>query len=175
MEIRTIDPQELQKQFSDGAPVHLIDVRTPAEFEEIHAVHARNVPLDQLTPEKLGVAPGEKLYMICKSGARGRQACEKLAACGLQDVTNVSGGTDTWNREGLPVVHGKKTISLERQVRITAGAIALTGALLALFVHPYFAGIPAFIGAGLVFAGITDTCGMAMVLARMPWNQKRAR
>lgn len=174
MEIRTIDPQELQKQVTDGASIHLIDVRTPAEFEEVHALPARNMPLDQLSPEKLGLTPSDKIFVICKSGARGRQACEKLLNCGLRDVTNVSGGTDAWSREGLPVIRGRKTISLERQVRIAAGSIALTGAVLALLVHPYFAGISAFVGAGLVFAGITDTCGMAMLLARMPWNQKRA-
>jgi hypothetical protein len=69
------------------------------------------------------------------------------------------------------VVRGQKAISLERQVRIVAGLLVLVGAVLAIAVHPYFAGLSAFIGAGLIFAGITDTCGMAMVLAKMPWNQ----
>jgi hypothetical protein len=71
----------------------------------------------------------------------------------------------------LPVVRGKKAISLERQVRIVAGFLVLLGAVLAMTIHPYFAGLSAFVGAGLMFAGITDTCGMAMMLARMPWNQ----
>lgn len=72
---------------------------------------------------------------------------------------------------GLPVVRGKKAVSLERQVRITAGSLVLIGAILGYFVHPYWIGLSAFIGAGLAFAGITDTCGMGMMLARMPWNQ----
>jgi len=69
------------------------------------------------------------------------------------------------------MTRGKRTISLERQVRIAAGSLVLLGAVLSLLVHPYFIGLAAFVGAGLVFAGVTDTCGMAMCLARMPWNQ----
>jgi len=169
-----ITPQELSQLRSSGRPIELIDVRTPVEFREVHVDFARNVPLDRLDAaairadrNRLGDDP---LYVICRSGARGRQACEKLAAVGL-NVVNVEGGTSAWDAAGLPVVRGQKAISLERQVRIAAGFLALLGAVLALTVHPYFAGLSAFIGAGLMFAGITDTCGMAMVLSRMPWNQ----
>jgi rhodanese-related sulfurtransferase len=83
----------------------------------------------------------------------------------------VTGGTVAWEQAGLPVKRGKKAISLERQVRIAAGFLTLLGAVLGFFVHPYFIGLSAFIGAGLMFAGITDTCGMGMMLAKMPWNQ----
>jgi rhodanese-related sulfurtransferase len=170
----TITPQGLAQLRSSGKPVELIDVRTPVEFREIHVDFARNVPLDRLDPaairsERNGSAD-EPLYVICRSGARGQQACEKLTAAGV-NVVNVAGGTSAWDAAGLPVVRGQKSISLERQVRIAAGFLTLLGAVLALMVHPYFAGLSAFIGAGLMFAGITDTCGMAMVLARMPWNQ----
>jgi hypothetical protein len=86
-------------------------------------------------------------------------------------VVNVEGGTQAWDEAGLPVVRGQKAISLERQVRIAAGSLVLLGALLGYFAHPYWIALSAFVGAGLVFAGITDTCGMGMLLARMPWNQ----
>jgi rhodanese-related sulfurtransferase len=149
-------------------------VRTPVEFREVHVDFACNVPLDQLDPEAIRAqrngASDEPLYVICRSGARAQQACQKLAAAGL-NVVNVEGGTAAWDAAGLPVIRGQKAISLERQVRIVAGFLTLLGAVLALTVHPYFAGLSAFIGAGLMFAGITDTCGMALVLARMPWNQ----
>ena len=174
MELKMIAPQELHALIAEDQTVRMIDVRTPAEFEKIHATPARNVPLDRLDAEQFRSAGGERFFLICKSGTRGRQACEKLAACGIADVTNVSGGTDAWNKAGLPVVRGRKTMSLERQVRIAAGTLSFTGAVLSFFVHPYYAGIPAFIGAGLIFAGVTDTCGMALLLARMPWNQKGA-
>lgn len=170
----TITPQELHQRWQSGAVVDLIDVRTPVEFREVHAAPARNIPLDQLDPAALAAAHrnGEPLYVICRSGNRGRQACEQLAAAGL-NVVNVAGGTLAWEQAGLPVVRGKKAISLERQVRIAAGFLVLVGSGLALLVHPYWAALSAFVGAGLMFAGITDACGMALVLARMPWNQVR--
>ena len=83
----------------------------------------------------------------------------------------VEGGTNLWKMEGLPIEEGKSIISLERQVRIGAGSMVLLGTLLGVFVNHYFFIIPAFVGAGLVFAGVTDTCGMALILARMPWNR----
>jgi rhodanese-related sulfurtransferase len=109
--------------------------------------------------------------MICRSGGRGRQAAEKFHAAGYPNVVNVEGGTLAWERAGLPVVRGKKTMSLERQVRIAAGSLVVLGTVLGAFVHPAFLGLPAIVGAGLIFAGVTDTCGMGMLLARMPWNR----
>ena len=171
----TITPAELANLRQSGQPVQLIDVRTPAEFQEVHVDFARNVPLDQIQPEALlPGGKGEAMYVICRSGSRGKQACQKLEAAGL-DVVNVEGGTQAWEAAGLPVVRGtRKVISLERQVRIAAGFLVLVGAVLAMLVHPYFAGLSAFVGAGLMFAGITDTCGMGLLLARMPWNQVKA-
>jgi rhodanese-related sulfurtransferase len=167
----TILPAELDRLRAAGRAAALIDVRTPAEFREVHVEFARNVPLDQLTPQALpDQSPGEPLYVICKSGGRGRQACERLAAAGVR-VCNIEGGTDAWAAAGLPLIRGKATISLERQVRIVIGVIVLASAILALAVHPYFAGVAAFMGAGLVFAGLTDFCGLALILARMPWNR----
>jgi len=170
-----ITPQELSALCRRGEPLELIDVRTPAEFRELHVVAARNVPLDRLDPSKLRAETGgeraKPLYVICRSGSRGKQACEKLAAAGYSHVVNVEGGTLACEQAGLPLVRGKKAVSLERQVRIAAGTLVLVGAVLGLLVHPLWIGLSAFVGAGLIFAGITDTCGMAMCLARMPWNQ----
>jgi hypothetical protein len=98
-------------------------------------------------------------------------ACEKFHQMGFTNVVNVEGGTLACEQAGLPIVRGRKAISLERQVRIAAGSLVVTGAVLGYLVHPAFIGLAAFIGAGLVFAGITDTCGMGMLLARMPWNR----
>lgn len=173
--LQTITPQELAQLAESGRTVDVIDVRTPAEFREVHATIARNVPLDRLDCDEVLAtrqAPAdEPLYVICRSGNRARQACEKFIKASCTNVVNVEGGTVAWESAGLPVARGKKTISLERQVRIAAGLLVLTGALLAYFVNINFVWLSAFVGAGLTFAGITDTCGMAMVLARMPWNQ----
>lgn len=171
--IERIHPLELA-ELQKNTRITLIDVRTPAEFEEVHAEGALSVPLDQLDPQALArnCADGEHIYFICRSGARGKQACEKLLASGMPHVVNIEGGTQAWEQSGLPVVRGQKTMSLERQVRIAAGSLVLIGAALAAFVHIGFIGLSAFIGAGLVFAGITDTCGMGMMLAKMPWNRR---
>ena len=174
MTVTTISPQQLAELCKKGT-IDLIDVRTPTEFQELHAAFARNVPLDRLDPVKLTQARNgskdELLYVICRSGSRGRQACEKFLAAGYTNVVNVEGGTLACVEAGLPMVRGKKSISLERQVRIAAGSLVLLGVMLGWLVHPALYGLSAFIGAGLVFAGITDTCGMGMMLARMPWNQ----
>ena len=177
MSIAVINPQALAKLCNETKKIELVDVRTPIEYREVHVVIARNVPLDQIDPAALMQArkgsANEPLYFICRSGGRGQQACEKFIKAGFSNVVNVAGGTMACVEAGLPVVRGKKAISLERQVRIAAGSLVLLGAALGWFVHPAFIGLSAFVGAGLVFAGITDTCGMGMILARMPWNQCR--
>lgn len=174
MSIHTITPHQLHDLTRAGTPVELIDVRTPVEFREVHVPFARNVPLDQLDAAQLtsGRTPEDPpLFVICRSGSRGKQACEKLSSAGFANVVNVAGGTQAWDQAGLPVERGRKSISLERQVRIAAGLLVLVGSGLGAFVHPYGIGLAAFVGAGLVFAGLTDTCGMGLLLARMPWNQ----
>jgi rhodanese-related sulfurtransferase len=175
MSVSTINPKQLADLCKGGKALELIDVRTPVEFREVHVEVARNVPLDRLDPAALMEARNgsqdEPLYLICRSGSRGRQACEKFLAAGFSNVVNVEGGTLACVEAGLPVVRGKKAISLERQVRIAAGLLILLGTLLGWLVHPAFLGLSAFVGTGLVFAGVTDTCGMGMLLARMPWNQ----
>lgn len=175
--LATISPQQLYQLRQSGQSVKLIDVRTPAEFREVHIDFAENAPLDRLDPQavkaSLGSAADQTLYVVCRSGNRAKTACEKLLAAGLTKVVNVEGGTLAYEAAGLPVTRGKKTMPLERQVRIAAGALVLTGAALGYFVHPYWIALSAFVGAGLIFAGVTDTCGMGMLLARMPWNQVR--
>jgi rhodanese-related sulfurtransferase len=177
MSVTTISPQRLHDITQAGQGVELIDVRTPAEFGEVHVSFARNVPLDQL--EKTSIASSrngatQPLYVICQSGGRAKQACEKLMRAGHLNVVSIEGGTQAWDAAGLPVVRGKAMMSLERQVRIAAGLLVVLGTFLGYFVHPYWLGLSAFVGAGLAFAGITDTCGMGMLLAKMPWNQVKA-
>ena len=173
--MKTISPHDLGNLLKQSSTHELIDVRTPAEFREVHVVNALNIPLDTLNPDdfvKMRKGSEERpLYIICKSGSRGGKACKKLMDAGLDNVVNVEGGTDACVTEGLAVVRGKKAMSLERQVRIVAGALVLTGIGLGFSQHPGFFGISSFVGAGLIFAGITDWCGMGMLLAKMPWNQ----
>jgi rhodanese-related sulfurtransferase len=175
--VATISPASLADLRRRGEKVTLIDVRTPAEFGEVHVEFAHNVPLDRLGPEDVTkAAAAGPVYFVCRSGGRSQKACEKLLAAGLRDMVSVEGGTAACEAAGLPVVRGRKAMSLERQVRIAAGALVAIGAALAAFGpddtwRQIGAGLAGFIGCGLVFAGVTDTCGMAMLIARMPWNQ----
>ena len=173
MPTQTVSPQAIANQQRQGRPIRVIDVRTPAEYARLHAEGAELLPLDQLNPTKLAVqSAGHPLYFICKSGGRAAAACDRLTKAGMTDVFSIEGGTDAWRQAGLPVVEGnRRVISLERQVRIGAGVLVLLGVTLGWFLHPALYGLAAFVGAGLVFAGITDWCGMGMVLSRMPWNR----
>lgn len=174
--VAAISPAELASLHRSGKRIDLIDVRTPAEFQEVHVEFARNVPLTQLAPARVietrSESTDEPLYLICRSGGRGKQGCEAFEKAGFSNVVNVEGGTMACENAGLPLVRGAKVMSLERQVRIAAGSLVLIGIVLGWLVHPYFIGLSAFVGAGLVFAGVTDTCGMGMLLARMPWNTR---
>jgi rhodanese-related sulfurtransferase len=155
--------------------MHIIDVRTPAEYAQLHAAGARLIPLDKLDARQVrdGHPLDEPIYIICKSGGRSAKACQRLQAAGLTNSFSIEGGTAAWEQAGLPVVRGQsRVISLERQVRIAAGSIVLLGLLLAWLIHPAFAVLSALVGAGLVFAGITDFCGMGLLLAKMPWNRR---
>lgn len=177
--VATISPTALADLHRKGERVTLIDVRTPAEFGEVHVDFAHNIPLDRLEPQAVKAVAGDgPVYFVCKSGTRSQKACEKLRAAGLEDVVSVDGGTVACEAAGVSVIRGRKVMSLERQVRIAAGALVAIGAGLAAFGpetpvnwQAIGAGLAGFVGSGLVFAGITDTCGMAMLIARMPWNQ----
>ncbi|MBA2481143.1 MAG: rhodanese-like domain-containing protein [Planctomycetes bacterium] len=158
----------------DVAAFDLIDVRTHAEFREVHAAGASCVPLDRLDPAAVDAARKHRerpLHLLCRSGARARMAASSFRDAGIHDIVVIAGGTDAWVQAGHPVVRGKKAVSLERQVRIAAGALVVVGVVVGWFVHPAGFGLSAFVGAGLVVAGITDTCMMGMLIARMPWNR----
>ena len=164
----TITPAALGKLLEENPNADVIDVRTPLEFGEVHATGAKNLPLDSLDPAD--IPTGNPVYILCRSGQRATKAADKLSATHQPVV--VEGGTLAWIDAGLPVVRGtKKVISLERQVRIAAGTLVLTGFLIGWFIHPYGFFLSGFVGAGLIFAGITDWCGMGLLIAKAPWNK----
>lgn len=171
--ISMISPRELEGMRINGQPIELIDVRTPAEYRDCHAISARNVQFDSPELQEImeDASRETPLYIICQSGIRAQKVCEKFNTINNSQIVNVEGGTQAWQEAGLPVVRGRKTLSLERQVRITVGTLVLVGTVLGWLVHPAFTGLVAFVGVGLVFSGITDSCAMAMLLTKMPWNQ----
>lgn len=175
--MKTITATELAELHRRNPHLELLDVRTPAEFAEVHVSFARNLPLDQLNPREYlagrNGSSGQPLYFICRSGKRSEMAAERFVAAGFHDVINVQGGTTAAVNQGLPVEKsGKKAISVERQVQMTAGAIILTGVALSFF---HWSGIlvAGMIGGGLMFAGLTDSCPMGQLLLQMPWNRSK--
>lgn len=166
-----IDARTALTWMKTGA-VDIIDVREPAEFASAHIPGARSLPLGQLRSVALAPQPGRKLLMVCASGRRSSMACEHVAQAG-HEVFSLAGGLSAWEQAGGAVERGaRKVIPLERQVMAIAGSLVLAGVLLSLFVHPWFLGLAAFVGAGLTVAGLTGFCGMALLLARAPWNQR---
>ena len=168
-------PRDLAGLIAAGRPVQLLDVRTPGEYAAGHVPGARLVPLDDLDPKDfINRRPAGPVYVLCQSGGRARKAIEKLHDAGFSDCVLVEGGTQAWVEAGLPVdCDGKGGLPLMRQVQIIVGAVSGTGALLALTVDRWFAVVPLVMGCGLLFAGITGFCGLALLLAKMPWNRLR--
>jgi rhodanese-related sulfurtransferase len=169
----TVKPSDLAQALNTDPCVRLLDVRTHGEYTAAHIRGAYNVPLDVLGEHAAEIcAIDSPVVLICQSGQRARQAETTLAASGMPHLHLLEGGMRGWVASGLPVVRGRGRVSLERQVRIAAGTLAAAGGLLALGVTPWFATVPAVIGSGLVFSGLTDTCGMTMLLAGLPYNRR---
>jgi rhodanese-related sulfurtransferase len=150
----------------------LLDVRTTSEFENAHIAGAYNVPLDQLHEHTDDVRhAGGPVVLICQSGQRAQRAEALLQQAGMNNVLVLDGGMNAWVARGYETRRVRPRMSLERQVRIGAGALVAAGAAGALIVSPVLAAVPLLIGGGLVFAGLTDTCAMGMLLAKLPYNR----
>ena len=176
----------------------IIDVRTKMEHDEKHMTCAHaHIPLDQLNPRAFmiqhNLPTDTPVYLLCRSGGRATQAAAQFIAAGYPNVSVIDGGiiaceqcghnvagstvitpapsaSGTISPPGLLTI--RRPITLERQVRIAAGLLVVAGLIGTTIIHPAFIGITAFVGAGLIYAGLTDRCGMALMLARAPWNKR---
>lgn len=169
---KRIKAAEFKNLVASGAAGEVIDVREPVEFQSEKVEGSKNVPLSSFEKNSAGIAKEKPVYLLCRSGNRASQAAEKLCGMGYEAVYVVEGGLEECKRQGAAIQSGEtKVWALDRQVRFAAGALVLAGIFLSWFVHPAFIGLSVFVGAGLVFSGVTNTCGMGMLLAKMPWNQ----
>jgi rhodanese-related sulfurtransferase len=157
---------------SGGTDHRIIDVRSPAEFASVHIPGSVNIPLDQLGEHRDQLAQhlDEPVVLVCRSGGRAAQAEQRLAEAGMPNVHVLTGGIMAWEAAGQTVVRGEQRWDLERQVRFVAGALVLVG-ILASLVVPGMKYLSGAVGAGLVFAALTNTCTMGMLLSKLPYNQ----
>ena len=173
--MQTINVRSLKSLMQAEASPEMLDVRTPPEHAAGHVPGVKLVPLDELDAAAYlqnRSAPGEPLYILCQTGGRARRAIEKFKQAGFERCVLVEGGTSAWADAGLPLNQApSRVIPLMRQVQIIVGGLSAAGALLALTINVHFALVPLITGCGLLFAGCTGFCGLALVLARMPWNR----
>ena len=161
-----------QLQNRSLAPSLLVDVRSSSEFASGHIPGAVNIPMDQIEARIDDLGADRPIVLICQAGKRARMTAGLLEPCQRQ-ISVLEGGTGAWIQAGLPGVASVRTRwSLERQVRLGAGLLALTGCILALTVNPRWVFLCGFVGLGLTFAGLTDICAMGIVLGKMPWNSR---
>lgn len=156
------DAAELKNHLQNGAG-NLIDVREYAEFAGGRVNGAKLIPLGDIEKRSAEIDPDKPVYLMCRSGKRASEAQRKLLALGFSDVRNVRGGFEAWKAAGFDFEKDSKAVwSMERQVRFAAGSLVVVGVILSLL-HPVFIALSAFVGAGLVFAAVTDTCTMGLI------------
>lgn len=167
-----VNTETLADLIKQGERLKLIDVRSPAEFESVHIEGSYNLPLDLLPEhrEELRDVLRSPAILICQSGNRARQAEQLLQAASLSNLHILDGGIASWTSAGKPVVRGKQRWAMDRQVRGLAGSIVLASVLASLFWKPLLL-IAAFIGAGLTYSALSNTCGMAFMLSKLPYNK----
>lgn len=172
--MRPVAPKTVADWLERGE-VMLIDVREPGEHRSASIPGATLQPLSGFDPDAVAGEARQPIVVHCKAGSRSRQACQKLIkAMGRTDIDlyYLDGGIDAWKAAGLPVESsGGGAIDIQRQVHLFVGLMVLSFTLLGAFVNPWLLIVPGFFGAGLTFAGASGTCGMAMLLAKMPWNR----
>jgi glyoxylase-like metal-dependent hydrolase (beta-lactamase superfamily II) len=168
----TLTGQDLHALRTAGPAPFVLDVRSPIEFESERIEGALNIPLDALDV-RLDEIPDTDVVVVCRTGVRATIAAEALARAGRR-ARVLDGGMLAWRRARLPMREGRKRLPVDRQVQLIAGVMVLTGVTLGVLVSPWFLGLTAFFGAGLTFAGATGTCGLALVLMKMPWNRSPA-
>jgi rhodanese-related sulfurtransferase len=167
-----IDPESAHRVFESKSAAILVDVRETGEVDSIRVEGALNIPLSRLRELAGRLDRGTPIYLLCRSGSRAASAASQLKELGHGNIFVVRGGLDAWMSSGKPVVRGPSRVwSMERQVRFAAGLLVFGGLALGLAVSRKWLALSGFVSVGLMFSAVTDTCTMALILARLPWNQ----
>ena len=173
MPFSTLKPQAVVELLKQGAL--LVDIRSADEYARCHIAQAKHIPMEQLVSKHPLLEDAQAVIFHCRSGNRTQLNGPALAACVAGKAYVLQGGLDAWEQAGLPVVvDASQPLELSRQVQIAAGAVVVLGYVLGTWVSPALHLISGFVGAGLIFAGLSGFCGLARVLMKMPWNRSRA-
>ncbi|AFZ57898.1 rhodanese-like domain-containing protein [Anabaena cylindrica FACHB-243] len=171
-QLQLVDAATVQKLI-EQQKIQLIDVREPSEYAAEHIPNAQLLPLSKFQIEQVSLTQGKEIVIYCLSGNRSNQAAKKLLNAGFTEFKQLEGGITAWKQSGYPTQLNKNApISLMRQMQIVAGTLVFTGTVLGAFISPWFLILSGFVGTGLVFAGVTNTCAMGMLLAKLPYNQQ---
>ena len=161
------------KMWLERGEALLIDVREPPAYAAEHIPDAQLLPLSTFDPARVPQEAGKKVVLHCVMGMRSAQAGQKLLDAGFTSIYNFRGGVQAWKDAGYATAQGQRTsLSLQRQVQIVSGSLVLLGTVLGAVASPWFLLLSGVVGAGLVYAGVSGTCGMAMLLAQLPYNQR---
>ncbi|QEP08817.1 rhodanese-like domain-containing protein [Glutamicibacter sp. ZJUTW] len=169
-----MDPATLENLLAaEDSAVAVLDVRTPAEFESVHIPGSYNLPLDLVAEHAHDVTRklAKQIVLVCQSGTRAGQAQQKLADLQIESGSVLDGGISAWEKSGGEVVRGTQRWAMDRQVRMTAGSLVLLGFIGSKLASPKLGYLSAGIGAGLVYSAASNSCAMASVLSKMPWNK----
>ncbi|MDH4279247.1 MAG: rhodanese-like domain-containing protein [Acidimicrobiia bacterium] len=167
-----INPAMLRQLRLDDPDIRILDVRTGGEFETVHIPGSYNVPLDTLSEHVRDLADVDHpVVLVCQSGGRATQAHETLAAAGKETLHILEGGMDAWQTTGGDVVHGDTSRwAMDRQVRLVAGSLALAAVAVSAVI-PGAKWIAAGVAAGLTYSAVSNTCAMATMLSKLPYNR----
>lgn len=176
MTIPLITPADARRRLNEGSAV-LIDIREPQEHAREAIPGSKLCPLSRFEPAALAALTGHASTVIfhCQGGKRTEDNASRLKACNAPEAYILKGGLAGWKSAGYPTrLDRTQPIEMQRQVQIAAGTLVLLGLSLSWLVSPPFIVLSAFVGTGLIFAGVSGWCGMARLLAVMPWNRKTA-
>lgn len=170
--VRPVDAATVRRWLDSGECV-LVDVREAGEHAREKIPGSELMPLSEFTASAIPSGEERRIVLHCNTGNRSQQAARKLVAAGHAEALHLAGGLDAWKRAGGAVEIDKSApIALQRQVQITAGSLVVAGTLLGALVSPWWLLLSGFVGGGLVFAGVTGTCGMARLLSLLPYNRR---
>jgi glyoxylase-like metal-dependent hydrolase (beta-lactamase superfamily II)/rhodanese-related sulfurtransferase len=171
--LEMISPRDASSLLKQDPQAKILDVRSALEFSQVHIENSLNIPIDMISAKINELSQsGQKYLVLCHSGNRAAMAADMLIQSGIHPVKVMDGGLVRWQKAKLPVIKGQGGMSLERQVRLIAGSLVLVGIMMAWLLNWAFIFISVFVGSGLVFAGLTDSCLMGVLLMKLPYNKK---